>query len=151
VAARHLAAAWAGRGVRAVGLSTHERRVRGRIGESLAGSDPRLAAMLSTFDRLADGEAMPGRERVHAGRRPAGQEFRAVMSPAPGRCWRQMAARRWIVLTWLVMSLGLIALALALAASHAGSSTPCAAWLVPACGNHVPAHRQSSPAHGHQG
>lgn len=130
-------------------MSTHERRVLDQIGESLAGSDPRLAAMLSAFDRLADGEAMPGRERIQAGRRPAGQEFRAVMSPAPGRCGRQMAGRRWVVLTWLVISLGLIALAMA--ASHVGSSTPCAAWLVSACGHHVPAHRHSPLVHGHRG
>jgi hypothetical protein len=133
-----------------VSLSAHDRRALNLIGESLAGSDPRLAAMMSAFSRLADGEAMPGRERIQAGRqRMAGQAFRATLAALPGRCWHRMAAQRWVTLTWLAISLVLITLALV--ASHTGSSATCVGWTAPACGNHAPAHRQSRPAHGFPG
>jgi hypothetical protein len=122
-----------------VSLSAHDRRALDLIGESLAGSDPRLAAMMSAFSRLADGEAMPGRERIQADRHLAGQAIPAALAALPGRCWRRMAAQRWVTLTWLVISLVLITLALV--ASHTGSSAACVGWTVPACGNHAPAHR----------
>jgi hypothetical protein len=41
------------------------RRLR-RIGTALRDSDPRLAAMLKTFSKLAEGDPMPGHERLPA-------------------------------------------------------------------------------------
>ena len=40
-----------------------EQRSLDSIGDGLAGSDPRLAALLAAFTRLASGEEMPVRER----------------------------------------------------------------------------------------
>ena len=36
----------------------------GSIADGLAGSDPRLASMLTIFSRLAAGEEMPAREKT---------------------------------------------------------------------------------------
>ena len=41
-----------------------EQRALDSIGDGLAGSDPRLAALLGTFTRLASGEKMPVREEL---------------------------------------------------------------------------------------
>ena len=41
-----------------------ERQALGSIEDGLAGSDPRLASMLSIFSRLAAGEEMPTREKI---------------------------------------------------------------------------------------
>ena len=48
-----------------------ETRALGSIADGLAGSDPRLASMLTIFSRLAVGEEMPAREktRVRRGQR----------------------------------------------------------------------------------
>lgn len=47
-----------------MGLRPNERRLLGQIERALRGSDPRLAAKLATFNRLAFHEAMPLRERL---------------------------------------------------------------------------------------
>jgi hypothetical protein len=109
-----------------VGLNPHDRQVLGRIGESLAGSDPHLAGVMSEFSRLADGEAMPGRERI-----------------------RENWLRFWVILAWLAMAGVLIAITLP--ASHGSPGTSCAAGTFSACGHHPPAQRPGAPAHGPQG
>ena len=49
-----------------------KRQALGSIADGLAGSDPRLASMLTIFSRLAAGEEMPAREKTRARcRRPA--------------------------------------------------------------------------------
>ena len=54
-------------------LNQLETQALGSIADGLAGSDPRLASMLTIFSRLAAGEDMPAREktRVRRGRAPA--------------------------------------------------------------------------------
>lgn len=52
-------------------LSAHERQALETIEDSLAGSDPKLASMLATFNRLAAGEEMPTREETRAGGLPS--------------------------------------------------------------------------------
>ena len=49
-----------------------ERQALGSIADGLAGSDPRLASMLTIFSRLAAGEEMPAARRpgYGAGGRP---------------------------------------------------------------------------------
>jgi len=47
-----------------MGLRPNERRLLGQIERALGGSDPKLAAKLATFNRLAFHEAMPLRERL---------------------------------------------------------------------------------------
>ncbi|HVT67924.1 MAG TPA: hypothetical protein VHF26_09260 [Trebonia sp.] len=130
----------------AVSLSAHDRRTLGQIEEDLAVSAPHLAAMMSSFSRLADGEAMPGQERIQAGtRRKAGQPLHSVLGGQPGR-------PRWVVLTWLaVIAASAVLIGLALAGGRGGASASCAAWTVPACPQHTPAHRQGPPALSPQG
>jgi hypothetical protein len=41
-----------------------ETQALGSIADGLAGSDPRLASMLTIFSRLAAGEEMPAREKT---------------------------------------------------------------------------------------
>ncbi|HYB49104.1 MAG TPA: hypothetical protein VED20_17395 [Streptosporangiaceae bacterium] len=50
-------------------LNQPETQALGSIADGLAGSDPRLASMLTIFSRLAAGEEMPAREKTRARRR----------------------------------------------------------------------------------
>ncbi len=52
-------------------LSAHERQELDEIQGGLAASDPRLAAMMRAFSRLAAGEAMPPAEEIRPGWLPA--------------------------------------------------------------------------------
>ena len=63
-----------------------DRQALGSIADGLAGSDPRLASMLSIFSRLAAGEEMPAREETRGRRgRPAVlRPRRARQHPRPG-------------------------------------------------------------------
>lgn len=126
-------------------LGAHDRRALDLIQEDLAASDPALAAMLSAFSRLADGEEMPGRERIQEhGQHGTGRSFRATLAARPGRCWRHMGTQRWVILTWLAVTLLLVTLALV--TSHVGSAASCAPRTVGACGYHAPAQQQGRPA-----
>ena len=70
-------------------LTELERQALGSIADGLAGSDPRLASMLTIFSRLAAGEEMPVREktRVRRGRLAAHRRRRARRYPRLG--WQQ--------------------------------------------------------------
>ena len=46
-----------------------ERQALGSIADGLAGSDPRLASMLTIVSRLAAGEQMPARQKTRVRRR----------------------------------------------------------------------------------
>jgi len=52
-------------------LSAWEQQALDSIKNGLAGSDPELAAMISTFNRLAADAEMPDREKIQAGSRRA--------------------------------------------------------------------------------
>jgi hypothetical protein len=54
-------------------LNQPETKALRSIADGLAGSDPRLASMLTIFSQLAAGEEMPAREKIRArrGRRHA--------------------------------------------------------------------------------
>jgi hypothetical protein len=115
-------------------LNAHDRQALDVIEERLAASDTRLAAMLSAFSRLADGEAIPAREQIQADRqRTVGQAVRSVL---PGR--RPRLGLRTTMAVWLIISSVLIAVAVVL--SHTGGNTACPDWPVTACRNHMPAH-----------
>lgn len=105
----------------ALSLSAHDRQVIEAIEGRLAASDPQLAAMMSTFSRLEDGEAVPAREQIRAGRqhRPARQRHvgraRRVLSRNPRTLHIAMAL--WVVVT--------IALAITImAVASLGTSRP---------------------------
>ena len=60
-------------------LNQPETQALGSIADGLAGSDPRLASMLTIFSRLAAGEDMPAREKTRVRRgRPAAHRPRRV-------------------------------------------------------------------------
>jgi hypothetical protein len=106
------------------------RRKRWRVC-SLAGSDPKPAALLTGFTQLASGEEMPLRERIRAGkeiRRPAGR--------ISGRLGLQWAA----VLLSLLTAVTVIAVTLVL--NHGTNHSPCTTFWYAACAD--PAHAHSS-------
>src|SRR5215813_12847485 len=84
-----------------------ERRALGSIADGLAGSDPRLASMLTIFSRLAVGEEMPAREktRVRRGRPPA-RPRRARRHPRLG--WQQAMLLLWAVISAALLSIALL-------------------------------------------
>ena len=103
-----------------------ERQALGSIADGLAGSDPRLASMLTIFSRLAAGEEMPAREkiRVRRGRSSAQRPRRARRHLRRGIAFPQ-TRRRYARLGWpqamlvlgAVISAALVAVALAPTAS----------------------------------
>jgi hypothetical protein len=103
-----------------------ERQALGSIADGLAGSDPRLASMLTIFSRLAAGEEMPAREktRVRRGRPAARRPRRARRHRRRGIAF-PLARRRYARLGWpqamlvlgAVVSAALLTAALALTAS----------------------------------
>lgn len=110
-------------GVTTLSLNARDREALSLIEEALSATDPRLAAKLSAFARLADGEAMPERERIAAGRWCAiGRRLRDLCPGLglPGRM-------SWIpVAVWLCVSVVLFSVALVL--SHANPHAVCAQW-----------------------
>src|SRR5215467_1626638 len=127
-----------------------ERQALGSIADGLAGSDPRLASMLTIFSQLAAGEEMPAREktRVRRGRPPA-RLRRARQHPRPGRTLpqpRRLYARLgWqqaMLLLWAVISAALLAVALAL---HTSGHKACIQSMGTACpASPVPQHADAS-------
>ena len=98
-------------------LSAWEQQVLDSIKDDLAGSDPRLVALLITFTRLASDEKMPVREKVHATSRRAPRSSR----PKPGHPRRNEVGRHArreyqhlglaMMLLWLLITVALIAFA----------------------------------------
>jgi hypothetical protein len=107
-------------------LNQPHRQALGSVAERLAGSDPRLASMLTIFGRLAAGEEMPAREkiRVRRGRPAALRPRRTRRHPRPGRAlpqprrlYRRLGRQQAMLLLWAVISAALLAVALALTTS----------------------------------
>ena len=107
-------------------LTEPETQALGSIADGLAGSDPRLASMLTIFSRLAAGEDVPARQktRVRRGRLAAHRPRRAWRYPRRGIAFSQ-PRRRYLRLGWqparlvlgAVISAALLTAALALNAS----------------------------------
>jgi hypothetical protein len=104
-------------------LTEPQRRALGCIEHGLAGSDPRLASMLTIFSRLAAGEEMPAREktRVRRGRPAAHRSRRARRHPRQGTALPQarwlyprLGRQQAMLLLWAVISAALLAIALVL-------------------------------------
>src|SRR5215470_3396979 len=122
-------------------MSLHqpERQALGAIADGLAGSDPRLASMLTIFSRLAAGEEMPAREktRVRRGRPAAHRPRRARRYPRRGIAFphaRRLHARPgWqqaMLVLGAVICAALLTAALVLTAS---GRTTCARPMGTAC------------------
>ena len=116
-----------------------ERQALGSIADGLAGSDPRLASMLTIFSRLAAGEEMPLREKtlVRRGRPGVLRPRRARRYPRRGTAFpharRRYARPGWqqaMLVLGAVVSAALLTAALALTAS---GPTTCARPLGTAC------------------
>jgi hypothetical protein len=109
-------------------LSAREKQALDSIEGGLAGSAPELASLLATFSRLAAGEEMPERAKVRALQphrprrrlpRPGGGKL-----PPDARRLRLDWQRAWPLALWLVVSLGMIAVALVLSRGGPTACTP---------------------------
>jgi hypothetical protein len=118
-------------------LNASEQQTLDSIKDSLASSDPTLVARLTMFARLASGEEMPAREKIHAGSRRTDRRSGAQpghprrgegLRPA-GRVDRHLGLRGAALLLWLVTTIALIAVALT--SSRDGST--CTGFWVTSC------------------
>jgi hypothetical protein len=93
--------------VAAVSLSSWEHQILSRIAEELSGADSKLASLVTAFNRLVAGEAMPSRPQIAGLRRsrPRGGYRRRRH---PSRTWR------WLTAAWFLTTAALIAIALVL-------------------------------------
>jgi hypothetical protein len=100
-----------------------ERQALGSIEDGLAGSDPMLASMLTIFSRLAAGEEMPAGEKIRTWRRrPAAvrprrarrHPRRGIALPQPRRLYARLGWQQAMLLLWVIISAGLLAIALLL-------------------------------------
>jgi len=110
-----------------------ERQALGSIEDGLAGSDPRLASMLSIFSWLAAGEEMPTREKIRIRRgRPAARRPRRVIAlPQARRLYPRLGRQQAMPLLWAVITAALLAIALILNTS--GHNAPCTRSMGTAC------------------
>jgi len=100
-------ALWPGTGfmeVAAVSLTSWERQILSRIAEELSGADSKLSSLVTAFNRLVAGEAMPSRPQIAGLRRsrPRGG-YRRRRNPS--RTWR------WLTAAWFLTTAALIAVA----------------------------------------
>ena len=113
-------------------------------------SDPKLAWMLATFTRLASGEEMPVREKIHAVRIVANLRQR----PHPRRdvaraaCTSSWACRTQYGVLWLaaVAAVALVAVALVVSRGGSGQGSCTTSWSG-VCTTQVSAHPSGSEAH----
>jgi hypothetical protein len=109
-------------------LSACEEQALDSIEGGIAGSAPELASLLATFSRLAAGEKMPERAKVralqpHRPRRRLRHPYGGKL-PRPARRLRLDWQRAWPLALWLVVSLGMIAVALVLSRGGPTACTP---------------------------
>ena len=104
-------------------LTEPETQALGAIAHGLAGSDPRLASMLTIFSRLAAGEEMPARDKTrirrrrpaaHRSRRARRRPRRATVFPHPRRRYPRLGRQQAMLALWAVIAAALLAVALAL-------------------------------------
>jgi hypothetical protein len=124
-----------------------EQRALDSIKDGLTGSDPRLAALLATFTRLASGEAMPVREELPE--RPLREVRRSRRKRrhsrrGPGRRFgRRLGIERMALLLWLLITIGLITTAVTL--SRSGSQSACVERWPGICADAATAHIAPAP------
>jgi hypothetical protein len=127
-------------------LGTWEQQALDSIKGELTDSDPRLVTLLTTFSRLASGEAMPVRDKLRAGTRRISRyshrkQRRCCQTGAcrnSVRRHRRFGLQHALILAWLVITVGLIAMTFVLSrgGSHGTATQTCTgAWPV-ACSPH---------------
>jgi hypothetical protein len=125
-------------------LSAWEQEALDSIKDSLAASDPDLAAQLAAFTRLAAGEDLPDREKIRAGSRQALRRLRRVRRRFSWRrVWQRLGLQRAGALLVLLATGALIAVLLALNAS--GNHDTCTEPAAFVCVHPAPV-RSSGPA-----
>jgi hypothetical protein len=106
-----------------VSVNERERQALGSIEHDLAGSDPALASMLGIFSRLTSGEEMPagekirilrGRPAAYRPRRARRHTRRGIAFPQARRLYARAGLSQAMLLLWVVISAGLLAVALVL-------------------------------------
>ena len=95
-----------------------EHRALDSIESALGDSDPKLAALLAMFGRLASSEEMPGHEKIRSPLRHPPHRRRRPRTPH-----RRLGPQRAAVLIWLLASVALITVAAIL--SHGGGPPSC--------------------------
>jgi hypothetical protein len=104
-------------------LNEPQMQALGWIEDSLAGSDPRLASMLNIFSRLAAGEEMPAGEKIRVRRgqptaprprRARRHPRRGAALPQPRRLYPRLGLQQAMLLLWVVITAGMLAVALVL-------------------------------------
>ena len=132
-------------------LNEPERQALGWIEDGLAGSDPRLASMLNIFSRLAAGEEMPAGEniRVRRGRPAARRPRRARRHPRQGtvlpqarRLYPRLGLQQALLLLWVVITAGMLAVALVLNTSRHQACSPSMGTVCPTPS--IPQHADAS-------
>jgi Protein of unknown function (DUF3040) len=126
----------AGEEVAVMSLSAREQQALDALAEHIVGSDPGLAGKMATFTQLTVDEEMPLRERILAVRR---QDSRPLL-----RLHRHPEFRRNALLLWLVVMVGLVAVAVAIGS---GTRAACAKARPAACAGSSPGQLPSSPAY----
>ena len=120
-------------------LNQPETQALGAIADGLAGSDPRLASMLTIFSQLAAGEEMPVRQKTrvrrgqaatHRLRRARRHPRRGIAFPHARRLYARLGRQHAMLLLGAVISAALLTAALVLNAS--GTKT-CARPMGTAC------------------
>jgi hypothetical protein len=121
-------------------LSAWEQQALNSIMDGLADSDPRLAALLAAFTRLESGEEMPAGEEIPAGSPRAARRPRRNGRHARRVC-RHLGFRRAVLLLWLLVTVGLVAVAVVL--SGGASTGTCTESWAAICSHAAPARSSS--------
>ena len=120
-------------------LSAWEQQSLDTIKDGLTGSDPELAALLITFTRLTAGEDMPVRATLRARSRRAIQRSRRRAHRGRdqvGRAYLRLSSR-YAVLAWLLVTLVMIGVAVALSRGD-GQPACSGSWWGAACTSATP-------------
>jgi hypothetical protein len=112
-------------------LSAREKQALDSIEGGLAGSAPELTSMLATFSRLAASEDMPERAKVRAlqprrARRRRQHPGRDGVLRHARRLYLRLGWQQTMLLLWLVVSIGLVVVALML--SRGGHAVCTQSW-----------------------
>ena len=120
-------------------LSAWEQQSLDTIKERLTGSDPELAALLITFTQLTAGEDMPVRATLRARSRRAIQRSRRRARRGRdqvGQAYLRIRSR-YAVLAWLLVTMVMIGVAVALSQGDGPSACSGTLWGT-ACANAAP-------------
>jgi hypothetical protein len=112
--------------VAVMSLTAHEQQALDGIANGLAHSDPGLASLLATFNRLTSAEAMPASEKILVAPRDVVRRARWLYS--------RLGFQRVALIVWLM--LGIVLVVIALTVTHGTTGRGCArSW--PACAGAV--------------